>query len=157
MPKTGPDTPRSRRGPAPAVSVLGQNQYGKAEVRVVRVVREGAVHHLRDLNVSIALSGALDDVHLTGSNANCLPTDTMKNTVYVFAKEHGIASPEEFATRLARHFVTTQPSIHRAGSAWRSTPGTASRTPPQAPRTPSPGAAARPASPRSRTRTATGR
>ncbi|NEA38256.1 urate oxidase [Streptomyces sp. SID11385] len=94
--------------------MLGQNQYGKAEVRVVRVVREGAVHHLRDLNVSIALSGALDDVHLTGSNANCLPTDTMKNTVYVFAKEHGIASPEEFAARLARHFVTTQASIHRA-------------------------------------------
>ncbi|EGJ73908.1 putative uricase [Streptomyces sp. Tu6071] len=116
MPKTGPDTttPEADAAPAPAVSVLGQNQYGKAEVRVVRVVREGAVHHLRDLNVSIALSGALDDVHLTGSNANCLPTDTMKNTVYVFAKEHGIASPEEFATRLARHFVTTQPSIHRA-------------------------------------------
>ncbi|WP_435192800.1 factor-independent urate hydroxylase [Streptomyces sp. NRRL F-5630] len=125
MPKTGPEaapapegpsgTPAASAGAVPAaVSVLGQNQYGKAEVRVVRVVREGAVHHLRDLNVSIALSGDLDDVHLTGSNAHCLPTDTMKNTVYVFAKEHGIASPEEFATRLARHFVTTQPSIHRA-------------------------------------------
>ncbi|MEU6439648.1 factor-independent urate hydroxylase [Streptomyces sp. NPDC047046] len=124
MPKTGneaaatvPEASSSApvpEAPAPAVSVLGQNQYGKAEVRVVRVVREGEVHHLRDLNVSIALSGALDDVHLTGSNANCLPTDTMKNTVYVFAKEHGIASPEDFATRLARHFVTTQPSIHRA-------------------------------------------
>jgi urate oxidase len=98
----------------PAVSVLGQNQYGKAEVRVVSVVREGPVHHLRDLNVSIALSGDLDDVHLTGANAHCLPTDTMKNTVYVFAKRHGIASPEHFAGLLARHFVTSQASIHRA-------------------------------------------
>lgn len=131
MPKNGPEAARTApeapaapvtaapdagasAAPASSVAVLGQNQYGKAEVRVVRVVREGAVHHLRDLNVSIALSGDLDDVHLTGANTHCLPTDTMKNTVYVFAKEHGIASPEEFALRLARHFATTRPGIHRA-------------------------------------------
>ena len=28
----------------------------------------------------------MDDVHLSGSNANCLPTDTTKNTVYAFAQ-----------------------------------------------------------------------
>ncbi|MEU0987257.1 factor-independent urate hydroxylase [Streptomyces sp. NPDC005953] len=94
--------------------VLGQNQYGKAEVRVVRVVREGAVHHLKDLNVSIALSGDMADVHHFGANTHVLPTDTAKNTVYAFAKEHGIESAEEFGIRLARHFVHSQPPIHRA-------------------------------------------
>ncbi|MER7788325.1 factor-independent urate hydroxylase [Streptomyces sp. NPDC097640] len=93
---------------------LGQNQYGKAETRVVRIVRDGAVHHIRDLNVSVALSGDMDEVHLSGSNANVLPTDTTKNTVYAFAKEHGIASPEEFGIRLARHFVTGQEAIRTA-------------------------------------------
>ncbi|MGK5529977.1 factor-independent urate hydroxylase [Streptomyces sp. URMC 129] len=93
---------------------LGQNQYGKAETRVVRVTRDGARHHIRDLNVSVALSGDMTDVHLSGSNATVLPTDTTKNTVYAFAKEHGIASPEAFAALLARHFVTSQPTIHRA-------------------------------------------
>ncbi|UCM91019.1 factor-independent urate hydroxylase [Streptomyces marincola] len=93
---------------------LGQNQYGKAETRVVRVTREGQVHHVRDLNVSVALSGDLAEVHLAGSNAAVLPTDTMKNTVYAFAREHGIASPEAFGELLARHFVGTQPAIHRA-------------------------------------------
>ncbi|WP_059011275.1 factor-independent urate hydroxylase [Streptomyces specialis] len=93
---------------------LGQNQYGKAETRVVRITRDGATHHIRDLNVSVALSGAMTDVHLSGSNAAVLPTDTTKNTVYAFAKEHGITSPEEFAALLARHFVTSQPTIHRA-------------------------------------------
>lgn len=110
-------TPSSAAAPTPAPAgptVLGQNQYGKAEVRVVRVVREGDVHHIKDLNVSIALSGAMQDVHYSGSNANCLPTDTTKNTVYAFAKEHGITSPEEFGIRLARHFVGSQESVHRA-------------------------------------------
>ncbi|MGY0057466.1 factor-independent urate hydroxylase [Streptomyces sp. LZ34] len=93
---------------------LGQNQYGKAETRVVRIVRDGAVHHIRDLNVSVALSGDMDEVHLSGSNANVLPTDTTKNTVYAFAKEHGIASPEQFGILLARHFVTGQEAIHTA-------------------------------------------
>jgi urate oxidase len=94
--------------------LLGQNQYGKAENRVVRITRDGDTHHIKDLNVSVALSGDMDDVHHSGSNANVLPTDTTKNTVYAFAKEHGIASAEQFGIHLARHFVTSQEPIHRA-------------------------------------------
>ncbi|TDT95832.1 urate oxidase [Streptomyces sp. 846.5] len=94
--------------------VLGQNQYGKAETRVVRVYRDTNRHEIKDLNVSVALSGDLDDVHLTGSNANCLPTDTTKNTVYAFAKEHGIESAEAFGILLARHFVDNNEPIRRA-------------------------------------------
>ena len=93
---------------------LGQNQYGKAENRVVRIVRDGATHHIKDLNVSVALSGDMDEVHYSGSNTNVLPTDTTKNTVFAFAKEHGIESAEAFAIRLARHFVTGQRAIARA-------------------------------------------
>lgn len=94
--------------------LLGPNQYGKAEVRLVRIDRRPDRHDIRDLNVSIALSGDLDDVHLTGSNANCLPTDTAKNTVYAFAQEHGVASPEAFALLLARHFTATAGPIGQA-------------------------------------------
>jgi len=93
---------------------LGPNQYGKAETRVVRITRDGATHHLRDLNVSIALSGDMDEVHYSGSNAHVLTTDATKNTVYAFAKEHGIASAEEFGMILARHFVSSQEPIRRA-------------------------------------------
>ncbi|MGW1066301.1 factor-independent urate hydroxylase [Streptomyces aureus] len=94
--------------------LLGQNQYGKAENRVVRITRDGATHHIKDLNVSVALSGDMEEVHLSGSNANVLPTDTTKNTVYAFAKEHGIESAEQFGIHLARHFVTSQDPIERA-------------------------------------------
>ncbi|MFC8448043.1 factor-independent urate hydroxylase [Kitasatospora sp. NPDC057223] len=94
--------------------VLGQNQYGKAENRIVRVYRDSTRHEIKDLNVSVALSGDLDDVHLTGSNANCLPTDTTKNTVFAFAKEYGIESAEQFGITLAKHFVDNNEPIHRA-------------------------------------------
>jgi urate oxidase len=95
-------------------TILGQNQYGKAENRVVKITRDGDTHHIKDLNVSVALSGDMGDVHYSGSNANVLPTDTTKNTVYAFAKEHGIESAEQFGIHLARHFVTSQGPIHQA-------------------------------------------
>ncbi|MBD0695268.1 factor-independent urate hydroxylase [Streptomyces sp. CBMA123] len=96
--------------------VLGQNQYGKAENRIVRVYRDSTRHEIKDLNVSVSLQGEFEDVHLTGSNANCLPTDTTKNTVYAFAKEYGIDSAEAFGILLARHFVddTERGVVHSA-------------------------------------------
>jgi urate oxidase len=38
----------------------------------------------------------------------------MKNTVYAFAKEHGVGEPEEFGLLLGRHFIATQPQVHAA-------------------------------------------
>ncbi|HEY9374413.1 factor-independent urate hydroxylase [Streptomyces sp.] len=97
--------------------VLAQNQYGKAENRIVAITRkgsDGSWHEIRDLNVSVALRGEFREVHLTGDNGNCLPTDTTKNTVYAFAKEHGVTSPEAFGILLAKHFVSSQSVIHEA-------------------------------------------
>ncbi|GLZ05401.1 uricase [Actinomadura sp. NBRC 104412] len=94
--------------------VLGPNRYGKAETRVVRVTRDGATHHLKDLNVGVSLSGDMHAVHLTGDNAAVLPTDSQKNTVYAFAAKHGIGEIEEFALLLARHFVDAHPTISHA-------------------------------------------
>ncbi|MEU5881820.1 factor-independent urate hydroxylase [Spirillospora sp. NPDC047279] len=93
--------------------VLGPNRYGKAETRVVRVVRDGGTHHIKDINVSSSLSGDMDAVHLTGDNGNILPTDTQKNTAYAFARKYGVEEIEDFALLLARHFVEeTKPISH---------------------------------------------
>ncbi|MCW2870177.1 factor-independent urate hydroxylase [Actinacidiphila oryziradicis] len=117
LPPSDPDSlPPAHQDSLPPArpTYLGPNQYGKAENRVVRITRDGATHHVKDLNVSIALSGDMDEVHYSGSNANVLTTDAMKNTVYAFAKEYGIASAEQFGMHLARHFVSSQESIRRA-------------------------------------------
>jgi urate oxidase len=91
--------------------VLGPNQYGKAEVRLLHVSRDGGTHEIRDLNVSVALSGELAATHLTGDNSAVLTTDAQKNTVFAFAKEHGVGEIEDFALLLARHFVESQAAI----------------------------------------------
>ncbi len=85
--------------------VLGPNQYGKAENRVVRIDRDTPRHAIHDLNVSTALRGDFDDAHTTGDQAQVLPTDTQKNTVFAFAKSEEVDQIEDFALTLARHFV----------------------------------------------------
>jgi urate oxidase len=107
--------------------VVGGNQYGKAEVRIVAVDRSSEQHVFHDLNVGIALSGDLDDVHVTGNNANVVPTDTMKNTVFAFAREARVGEIEEFGLRLGRHFVGDFAPIRRArvrieSSSWKRIP-----------------------------------
>jgi urate oxidase len=92
---------------------LGDNQYGKAETRLVRVDRGGGEHLITDLNVTTTLAGDLAATHLTGDNSGVLPTDTQKNTVYAFARD-GVGEIEDFALRLARHFVDTTPTVDRA-------------------------------------------
>lgn len=93
---------------------LGSNRYGKAENRLVRIVRDTARHEIRDLNVSTALRGDFADAHTTGDQAAVLPTDTQKNTVFAFAKKHGIGEIEDFALTLARHFVASVETVIEA-------------------------------------------
>jgi urate oxidase len=85
--------------------VLGPNQYGKAENRVVRIYRDTERHEIRDVNVSTSLRGDFGPAHLHGDQSTVLPTDTQKNTAYAYAKEHGGGDVEDYALALARHFV----------------------------------------------------
>src|SRR5216684_4758150 len=94
--------------------VLGDNQYGKAETHLVRVTRVGATHDIKDINVSIALAGDFDASHMAGDNSNVVPTDTQKNTVFAYAKEAPVGEIEDFALRLARHFVDDFVAVRRA-------------------------------------------
>jgi urate oxidase len=94
--------------------ILGFNQYGKTEVRMVAVQRATPVHTFADLNVSVSLSGDLRDVHLVGSNAHVVTTDTQQNTIFAFARQEPVGAIEEFGLRLARHFVSEFEPITRA-------------------------------------------
>ncbi|MCU1423021.1 MAG: urate oxidase [Microbacteriaceae bacterium] len=85
--------------------ILGDNQYGKAENRVVRIYRDTKRHEIRDLNVTTALRGPFAPAYLSGDQSNVLPTDTQKNTIFAFAKSKGILAIEDFGLELARHFV----------------------------------------------------
>jgi urate oxidase len=89
--------------------VLGPNRYGKAESRVVRIVRDTPRHEIRDLNVSTSLRGDFAAAHTDGDQSQVLPTDTQKNTAFAYAKSHGVSSPEDFALALGGRLLEATP------------------------------------------------
>jgi urate oxidase len=84
---------------------LGVNQYGKAEVRMVHVDRSSPRHRIRDVTVTSQLRGDFTATHVSGDNSAVIATDTQKNTVYALARLGGVGAVEDFALRMARHFV----------------------------------------------------
>src|SRR3954447_18519401 len=85
--------------------ILGKNQYGKAENRVVRIQRETSRHEIHDINVTTCLRGDFSAAHLAGDQSDVLPTDTQKQTAYAYAKEKVLLAIEDYGLTLARHFV----------------------------------------------------
>ncbi|MDT5153644.1 MAG: urate oxidase [Mycobacterium sp.] len=86
--------------------ILGKNQYGKAENRVVRIHRDTPRHEIHDINVSTCLRGDFSAAHLAGDQSEVLPTDTQKQTAYAYANDKGLVSIENYGLALARHFVS---------------------------------------------------
>jgi len=93
---------------------LTENRYGKSHVRLMKVERDGARHRVTDLTVDILLYGDFAAAYTEGDNSQVVPTDTMKNTVYVLARRQPIGAPEEFGLRLADHFLTRHAHVSRA-------------------------------------------
>ena len=90
---------------------LGQNNYGKSEVRLFRVKRDTARHEVWDLDVRVSLEGDFDAAHYDGDNSKLLATDTMRNTVYALAKGHLEGPVEEFGLALVDHLLEAGPTV----------------------------------------------
>lgn len=84
---------------------LIQNSYGKAKVRVVKLIRHETHHEFREVEVKVLLEGDFETAHTIGDNSKVLPTDTMKNTVFALARENFTGSIEEFGIFLSNHFL----------------------------------------------------
>ena len=101
---------------------LGKNRYGKSAVHLVVVGKDASRHTLTDLRVDIRLEGEFEATHTEGDNRGVLPTDTMRGTVFAFARRQPPGEPEEFGLRLARHFVRTAGSVRAAEVRLRARP-----------------------------------
>lgn len=93
---------------------IESNSYGKQRVRVTYVDRSQRPHHLVVCSVGIRLEGDFEASYSSGDNRQVVATDSMKNTVYVLAREHGVSTIERFATLLARHFLGSYEQVERA-------------------------------------------
>jgi len=95
------------------MAFLTSNSYGKERVRLTKISRSGGRHEVHQYSVEILLRGRFEEVYTKGNNAPCIPTDTMKNTVYVVASRTEFSSPEGFALALAKQFIDRFPQIER--------------------------------------------
>jgi len=91
--------------------VLAADTYGKSRVRLMKLARRDGRHDLKEMTLDILFKGDFASCYEAGDNRNVLPTDTIKNTVYVLARKHEIAAIEEFAQRLIEHFLKNNPQV----------------------------------------------
>ncbi|MBZ9713532.1 factor-independent urate hydroxylase [Deinococcus multiflagellatus] len=111
----GAPAPTSQEEPAMTVKVkLGENNYGKADVRLFKVFRDGPRHDIKDMQVRVAVTGDFDAAHTDGDNTGLVATDTMRNTVYALARDGLTGSIEAFGKHLITHFVTQGPRVQGA-------------------------------------------
>jgi urate oxidase len=91
--------------------VLLADTYGKSRVRLIKLARHSDRHDIKEITFQILFQGDFKSCYETGDNSKILPTDTIKNTVYVLARQHDIASIEEFGGRLIKHFLANNPQV----------------------------------------------
>lgn len=97
----------------PSVSAA---RYGKDNVRVFKTDRDPktGIHTITEMTVCCLLEGDIETSYTRADNSVVVATDSMKNTIFIFAKQHSVTPPEHFASLLGSHFIETYPHIHAA-------------------------------------------
>ncbi|KAK2015567.1 urate oxidase [Colletotrichum eremochloae] len=96
------------------MAYLASARYGKDNVRVYKVERNGATQTVTEMTVCCLLEGDIDASYTAADNSVVVATDSIKNTIYIKAKENPVNPPELFASILGVHFLDTYAHIHTA-------------------------------------------
>ncbi|KFY34209.1 hypothetical protein V494_06963 [Pseudogymnoascus sp. VKM F-4513 (FW-928)] len=91
-------------------------RYGKDNVRVYKVNRDEktGVQEVTEMTVCALLEGEIDTSYTVADNSVVVATDSIKNTIYITAKQNPVTPPELYASILAQHFVDKYKHIHAA-------------------------------------------
>ncbi|OJZ92026.1 hypothetical protein ASPFODRAFT_39248 [Aspergillus luchuensis CBS 106.47] len=91
-------------------------RYGKDNVRVYKVHRDEktGVQTVVEMTVCVLLEGDIDTSYTKADNSVIVATDSIKNTIYITAKQNPVTPPELFGSILGTHFITKYSHIHAA-------------------------------------------
>jgi urate oxidase len=85
---------------------LNSHRYGKARVRVLKILRAEDRQSIKEIDVAAMLEGDFESSYTNGDNTKVVATDTIKNTINVLAKEQLGEEIEPFAIALGQYFLT---------------------------------------------------
>lgn len=104
------------RAKSSAMSYVSAARYGKDNVRVCQVHRnkETGVQTLTEMTVCCLLEGDIETSYTGADNSVVVATDSIKNTIYITAKENPVTPPELYASILGSHFIQKYNHIHVA-------------------------------------------
>jgi urate oxidase len=92
---------------------LDEKNYGESGICFLRVVRQQGRHDVKEITVDVRFEGEFEEAFAEGENRKILPADTMKNTVYVLARQYPVEALEEFCLHVIEHFLTYNPQVTR--------------------------------------------
>lgn len=112
---------------------LSSARYGKDNIRLFKKKRNAdGTEDVAEMTVCTLLEGEIDESlvpviiigavaevlqeysYKTADNSVVVPTDTQKQTTYIFAKNNPVEPPEVFGATLAQHFLDKYGHIHAA-------------------------------------------
>lgn len=93
---------------------LIDHRYGKARVRVLKILRSADQQSIIEVDVTVMVTGDFDSSYVAADNSKVVPTDTIKNTINVLAREHLDQELERFGLFLAKHFLGKYGQIETA-------------------------------------------
>lgn len=96
--------------------ILSAARYGKDNVRVYKVQRdkEAGTESVTEMTVCCLLEGQIEESYTKADNSVVVATDSIKNTIYIKAKEYPVNPPELYAGILGQHFLDTYAHINVA-------------------------------------------
>lgn len=95
---------------------LSAARYGKDNVRVYKVHKDEKTgqQSVTEMTVCCLLEGEIETSYTQADNSVVVATDSIKNTIYIKAKEHPVNPPELYASILGQHFLDKYAHISAA-------------------------------------------
>lgn len=95
---------------------LSAARYGKDNVRVYKVHKDAETgqQSVTEMTVCCLLEGQIETSYTEADNSVVVATDSIKNTIYIKAKEHPVNPPELYASILGSHFLDKYAHISAA-------------------------------------------
>ncbi|KAL3474838.1 hypothetical protein BJX99DRAFT_247902 [Aspergillus californicus] len=98
------------------MSTVAAARYGKDNVRLYKVHRDEktGVQTVVEMTVCVLLEGEIDTSYTKADNSVIVATDSIKNSIFILAKQNPVTPPELFGSILGTHFINTYKHIHVA-------------------------------------------